>query len=283
VVDNASTDGSSNMVKKQFPQVILLENCENRGFAAANNQGLYTAKGRYVLMLNSDTVILDQTIEKVSIFADRNPNAAVVGCRVSNIDRTLQSTCFMFPSLLNLFLETFYLNKLFPKNRFFGREMMSWWKRNDVYNVDVVTGCFMLVRSRAIDQVGFMDENFYMYGEETDWCYRFKKAGWKNIFTPCAEIVHLGGASSSQRKPEMVLQLRGSILFFLKKHKGFWIYALACLLVAIFFLLRIPYWLVVGVISRNDRDNHFRTVRTYLRGVFKALRGGRSLCIEQVT
>jgi len=280
VVDNASTDGSSELVKKRFPQVILLENCENIGFAAANNRGLSIAKGRYVLMLNSDTIMLENTIEKVSEFADGHPNAAVVGCRVLNVDQTLQSTCFMFPSLLNMLLETFYLNKLFPKNRLFGREMMSWWKRDDVREVDVVTGCFMLVRREAVEQVGVMDEQFFVYAEETDWCYRFKKAGWKSIFTPCAEIIHLGGASSSQRKPEMVLQLRGSILLFLKKHKGFWIHTLACLLVALFFLLRIPYWLAMAIIAGNDRDNHFQTVRTYLKGVLKALRGGRGLCVE---
>ncbi len=182
VIDNASTDGSVEMVKKDFPQVTLIENSQNRGFAAANNQGIAISKGRYVLLLNSDTVVLDNAIAKTAAFADSHPEAAVVGCRVLNPDRTLQPTCFMFPSILNMLLSSTYLYKLFPKNKFFGRERMTWWNRNDIREVDVVTGCFMLVRQDTIKKVGSMDEQFFMYGEETDWCYRFKQAGWKVMF-----------------------------------------------------------------------------------------------------
>lgn len=281
VIDNGSQDGSAQMVKEKFPQVSLIKNRWNKGFASANNQGIARVRGRYVLLLNSDTVVLDHAIEKSLEFADNHPEAAVIGCRVLNADQTLQTTCFMYPSLLNMFLESVYLNKLFPNNPFCGREVMSWWHRDSVREVDVVTGCFMLVRSHAIEQVGNMDERFFMYGEETDWCYRFRKAGWKIFFTPDVEIVHIGGASSKQRKTEMILQLRGSILLFLKKHKNRFVYALACLLVAIFFLLRIPYWLTRAVISRNDRASHIQRALTYFRGVRNALMGGRALCVER--
>lgn len=281
VVDNASIDGSQKMVKSKFPQGTLIQNQSNRGLAAGTNQGIAVAKGRYVLLLNSDTVILDNSIADTVSFADAYPDAAVVGCRVLNPDKTLQPTCFMFPSILNMLLSSSYLYKVFPQSRFFGRERMTWWLRDDVRQVDVVTGCFMLVRREAIEDAGLMDERFFMYGEETDWCYRFRKAGWKILFTPSAEIIHLAEASSKQRKPVMVLQLRGSILLFLKKHKGRLIYVLGCLLVAIFFLLRIPYWLGAAIISRNDRNSHIRTVRTYLRGVLNALMGGRGLCMER--
>lgn len=280
VVDNASTDGSTEMVKTRFPQVVLIDNSENRGFAAANNQGIKVAKGRYVLLLNSDTVVLDQAIAKIVSFADDNPEAAVVGCRVLNPNGTLQRTCFMFPSLLNMFLSTAYLYKFFPRSRFFGREQMSWWNRDDVREVDVVTGCFMLVRREAIEPVGVMDERFFMYGEETDWCYRFKKAGWKILFTPDAEIIHLGGASSKQMKSEMVLQVRSSILHFFKEHRGVLSYELACLFVALFFLLRIPYWLARGVFSKNTRGSDLQTAKTYAAGAFKALFGWRGLCFK---
>lgn len=120
VVDNGSNDGSAAIVKAEFPRVILIENSENRGFAAANNQGMAIAKGRYVLLLNSDTVILDNAIGRTISFADAYPEAAVVGCRVLNPDKTLQPTCFMFPSLLNMILSSSYLYKLFPKSTFFG-------------------------------------------------------------------------------------------------------------------------------------------------------------------
>lgn len=281
VVDNASTDGSVEMLRKEFPQVVLIANTENRGLAAANNQGIKLAKGRYVLLLNSDTKILDNAISKSVAFADSHPNSAVVGCRVLNPDQTLQPTCFMFPSILNMLLSSSYLYKVFPKSTFFGREMMSWWGRMDTREVDVVTGCFMLVRQEAIKQVGMVDEQFFMYAEETDWCYRIKQAGWKVLFTPIAEIIHLGEASSKKIKPTMVLQLRASILLFFKKHKGKLSYGVACLLVSLFFFVRVPFWLVMAVFSKSMRHQCLQTTRTYIAGAFKALLGWRALCFNK--
>ena len=281
VVDNASTDGSAAMVKVKFPKVVLIENHENRGFAAANNQGMAIAKGRYVLLLNSDTLVLDQAITKTVSFADGNPKAAVVGCRVLNPDRTLQPTCFMFPSVPNMLLSSSYLYKLFPRSKLFGRERMTWWSRNDIREVDVVTGCFMLVRRQAIEDVGMMDERFFMYGEETDWCYRFRQAGWKILFTPNPEVVHVGGASTKQMKPEMVLQKRASILLFLKKHKRRVSYGLACLLVASFFLLRIPYWLARAAFSTDTKRSDLQTATTYATGAVGALFGCRGLRLRE--
>jgi len=281
VVDNASADGSAEMVKSDFQQVILIENPENRGFATANNQGMAVAKGRYVLLLNSDTVILENSITNTICFADSNPQAGVIGCRVLNPDGTLQPTCYMFPSILNMLLSSIYLYKIFPKSKFFGRERMSWWDRNDVREVDVVTGCFMFVRREAIEQVGMMDEQFFMYSEETDWCYRFKQKGWKVVFTPVAEIIHYSGASTKQRRTEMILQLWGSILLFLKKHKNPLIYAAACFLIAVFLFLRVPYWLCRAICSVNGRPDHFQTARTYIFGAYKALAGGRGMLVER--
>jgi GT2 family glycosyltransferase len=271
VVDNASTDGSTDMVKKQFPQIILLENSENRGFAAANNRGIAVAKGRYVLLLNSDTIVLENAIAGTVSFADAHTDAAIVGCRVLNSDRTLQSTCFMFPSLLNMLLSSTYLYKLFPHSKFWGREQMTWWDRQDVRQVDAVTGCFMLVRQDAINQVGIMDERYFMYCEETDWCYRFKKAGWKILFTPDAKIIHLRQASTDQIADKMLLQLRGSRLMFLKKHKGAVVYAIGCLLVAFFFSIRVPYWFGMAIFSRTDRNRCRQRAALYIKGAFYAL------------
>lgn len=272
VIDNASSDGSAEMVKREFPQVVLIKNDQNRGFAAANNQGIKIAKGRYVLLLNSDTIVLDGAIQKTLAFADQHPDAAVVGCKVLNPDETLQPTCFMFPSILNLILSSTYLYKLFPQNRFFGRERMTWWDRGDVRQVDVVTGCFMLVRKEAIDQVGRMDEDYFMYGEETDWCWRFKKAGWKNLFFPDAKIIHLGGQSSKQVRVSMMIQLRKSILFFLRKNRGVFAYHIARLLVVLFFLVRIPYWYIKGMFAAESR-RCLEMVQAYWRAVVEILRG----------
>ncbi len=278
VIDNASTDGSAEMVKNDFRQVILVENPDNRGFATANNQGMAVAKGRYVLLLNSDTVVLDNAIANTVRFSDENPQAAVTGCRVLNPNRTLQRTCFMFPSILNMLLSSTYLYKLFPKNRFFGREHMTWWDRSDVRQVDVVTGCFMLVRREAIEQVGVMDEQFFMYGEETDWCYRFWKKGWKVMFAPVGEIIHFGGASSKQVKLEMIQQLRSSILLFMKKNRNFIIYPVACLLIAMFFFLRSPYWLCRAALSKKTITTDIQMAKAYAASAFKALLGWQGLC-----
>lgn len=281
VIDNASSDDSVRMVKEKFPQVILIENSENRGFAAANNQGIAVAQGRYILLLNSDTVILDNAIAKTVKFADAHPEAGVVGSKVLNADRLLQPSCFMYPSILNMILSSSYLYKVFPNNKFFGRERMTWWKRDDITEVDVVRGCFMLVRSNAIERVGTMDERFFMYGEETDWCYRFKQAGWKVMFTPDAEIIHLGGASSQQMNPVMTLQLRGSILLFMRKHRGLLEYPFACFLVALFFLLRVPYWLILAITSNTDKNKCLQRARTYAIGALKCMVGGKGLLFKK--
>jgi len=281
LIDNHSTDDSAEMIKNKFPQAALIENPSNYGFATANNQGMTVANGRYILLLNSDTIVLDHAVDKATVFADSHPEAAVVGCRILNPDMTLQPSCFMFPSILNMVLSATYLYKLFPKSRFFGREQMTWWDRADVQEVDVVTGCFMLVRREAIEQVGMLDERFFMYGEETDWCYRFKEAGWKVIFAPVGEIIHLGGASSKQTSSEMTLQLFGSILLFLKKHKSRLTYTLACLLVSFFFFLRIPYWIGAALFAKSNRSSCLRTTRVYVTGAIKALTGGQSLCIKR--
>ena len=273
VIDNASVDGSAEMVKKDFPQVTLIENSQNCGFAAANNQGIDISKGRYVLLLNSDTVVLDNAIAKTVAFADSHLEAAVVGGRVLNPDRTLQPTCFMFPSILNMLLSSTYLYKLFPKSRFFGRERMTWWSRNDIREVDVVTGCFMLVRREAIEQVGLLDERFFIYGEETDWCCRFKNAGWKVMFTPCTNIIHLGGQSTQKKATAMVVQLRKSILQFMKKYHSPFIYRIACLLTVTFLAVRLPIWFVIAFFQRSESSEAAIKKRAYYTGIVTIMFG----------
>ncbi|MCL5280978.1 MAG: glycosyltransferase family 2 protein [Planctomycetes bacterium] len=281
VVDNASTDGSVEMIRTEFPQVRLLANASNRGFAAANNQGIKVAQGRYVLLLNSDTLVLDGAIDKTIAFAEAHAEAAAVACRVLNPDRTWQPTCFMFPSALNLLIGALYLNKVFPRSRFWGRERMTWWDGLDTREVDVVTGCFILVRREAIEQVGVLDESYFMYGEEADWCYRFHQAGGKVLFTPGAQIVHLGGVSSAQRKGPMCLQLRASLLLFLRKHRGRASYSAGCAFVSLFFLLRLPLWLATAAAARGAGAENWEMVRTYAAGFWRALYGWKALRVRE--
>jgi GT2 family glycosyltransferase len=277
VVDNASSDGSAQAVRDQFPDSMLIENTVNKGFAAANNQGIRIAKGRYVLLLNSDTIVLDDAIGKTAEYADSADDVAIVGCRILNPDRTLQPSCFMFPSMLNMALSATYLYKVFPRNRFFAREHMGWWDRNDIREVEVVTGCFMLIRREVIETTGLLDESYFMYGEETDLCFRVRKAGYRNVFIPHAQIVHYGGASSRKMKSAMILQTRASILQFLRQHKGLLTYWFGCLAFSLHSILRIPYWLAKSIISRADRKASVETLRAYAACAVKSPFGLRAL------
>jgi len=220
VIDNASSDRSAAMVAVEFPWARLIRNAHNRGFAAANNQGINIASGRYVLLLNPDTLILDGAIAKAVRFADMHPEAAVVGVRAFYGDGGLQENCFMFPSLLNLLLSLSQLSTLFAGNRLFGRARMTWWDYDAPRVVDVVAGFFMLVRRRAIEDVGLMDESYFMYSEETDWCWRFGCKGWKTMYTPEASIVHFRDGSTSQCVADMHVLHRKSWLLFLEKKSG---------------------------------------------------------------
>ena len=262
VVDNGSADDSVEMVRREFSQVILLANQDNRGFAAANNQGMTVANGRYILLLNSDTIVLDRAIEKTVAFADQHSDTAVTGCRVLNPDRTLQNSCFMFPSILNWFLFSTYLYRLFPRSRFFGREQMTWWSRNDSREVDVVTGCYMLVRKEAIDEVGLMDERFFMYAEETDWCYRFRAREWKNRFTPDAEIIHIGGASAVKLGARRAQVTNSSFVRYMFKHWSKPRAVTGVYMIALFYVIRLAVlvpkrWLKCHVNDQKLLENHW--------------------------
>jgi GT2 family glycosyltransferase len=269
VVDNGSTDGSVEVIQLEFPQVKLLVNRDNRGFAAANNQGMAIAQGRYLLLINSDTIVLDRAIDKTVAYADLHPDTAVTGCRVLNTDRSLQNTCFMFPSILNWLLFSTYLYRLFPGNHFFGREQMTWWARDDAREVDVVTGCYMLVRKEAIEEVGPMDERFFMYAEETDWCYRFRANGWKNRFTPDAEIIHFGGASAAKLGARRAELANASFVQYMFKHWSRPRAIIGVYMIALFYVSRLSVLIPKQLFKRhlgNQKliENHWAGLKDIL-------------------
>lgn len=257
LIDNASSDDSVEMVKSDFPGIILIENSRNRGFAAANNQGIRISTGRYVLLLNSDTIVCDNAIEETVQYADKHPEAAVVGCQVWESADTIQMTCFRFPSVANLFLSSFGLATVFKRNRILGREWMLWWKRDSEREIDLVSGMFMLVRREAIEQVGILDERFFMYCEEVDWCYRFRKAGWRILFWPGAKIIHVAGGScsSNQVMLKMFVQKQKSLLIFLKKHRSRLSYWLGRLILVFSFSLRVVVCAISLLLKKMARKN----------------------------
>ncbi|UCC63976.1 MAG: glycosyltransferase family 2 protein [Anaerolineae bacterium] len=220
VVDNGSTDGSQEMVRKEFPHVSLIANTNNLGFTKANNQAIRGSQGRYVLLLNSDAFVREHTIEQMVAFLDRHPEAGMAGCKLLYEDGRLQPSCYTFPTLFTEFCIATQLDKLFPKSPVFGQYCMTYWDFDEVREVDVIMGAFMLVRAAAIDQVGLMDERYFMYSEEVDWCYRFREKGWKIYFYPDAEAVHLGGGTTRQVRVEMLVQMYRSRIDFFRKHYG---------------------------------------------------------------
>lgn len=220
VVDNNSYDGSAEMIKQAFPEVKLFINESNAGYAKAVNQAIEQANGQYLLVLNSDTEILPNALIKSLHFVKNRIDAGIVGCRLLNLDRSLQRYCRSFPSLLNFFSENFYLSYIFPNSKIFGRPFLYFFNYNEIKEVDIVAGAFMIVRKELIDQIGLMDDQFFMYSEEADWCYRAKKAGWKVYFYPGAEIIHYGGESTKQNSLKMFIELHKSHHKFISKYHG---------------------------------------------------------------
>jgi hypothetical protein len=220
VVDNASTDGSQEMVRQEFPDVRLIANTENLGFAKANNQAIRRSRGRYVLLLNSDAFVRENTIEHMVAFMDGHPEAGMAGCKLLYEDGRLQPSCSTFPTLFTEFCIATGLDKLFPKSPLFGKYRMTYWDFDDVREVDVILGAFMLVCATAIGEVGLMDEGYFMYSEEVDWCYQFKEKGWKIFFYPHVEALHLWGGSIRQIRIEMLIQMYRSRIAFFRKYYG---------------------------------------------------------------
>ena len=260
VIDNASTDGSAEMVAAEFPQAALIRNTENRGFAAANNQGFERATGRHILLLNSDTIVLGDVLPASVRYLDEHPRVGAMGCRVLNTDGTMQRTCSMFPGFLNLALLTSGLWKLrWP--RFLGRYHMTDWARDSERQVEVISGCYLMLRREVLEQVGPLDEAFFFFGEETDWCRRMRAAGWELRFAPVGEIVHHGGGSVRKLNHKRDVMLTDAMVRLNRKHSGPVAGTAVWALLFGFNLSRAAFWGLRSLIQRRpahrDRAQHF--------------------------
>jgi len=216
VVDNGSSDGTVALARREFPEVQVIEQ-ENVGMGGGNNAGLRATEGRYAFLLNSDAWVVDDAIERLAAVADAHPDAAVVGPRLRNEDGTLQRSVRGDPTLWRLATEYLFLRKLAPGTRALNAFYGAGFAHDELREVESLQGAALLVRREAIDAVGLFDESFFMFSEETDWLYRFRRAGWKVLFTPEAEVVHLGGASHGGR---LYVENLRSLLRFLAKNRG---------------------------------------------------------------
>ena len=215
VVDNGSTDGSVTAVRGNFPGVRLIENPGNMGFAKANNHALSISKGRYLLLLNPDTQVKDEAIERMLSFMNAHAKAGLVGAQLLNADGTKQNSIANFPSLATELLNKNLLRWLFPE-KFPGKER----DYPGPIEVDSVIGACMLVRRETVEQVGLLDENFFLFLEETDWCYRMKKAGWKIYHLPQAEVLHFQGQSAETERGKAKIEYYRSRYHYFRKNRG---------------------------------------------------------------
>ena len=220
VVDNASTDGSPEMVARSFPNVCLICNSENTGFARANNIGIQQAQGRYLCLINSDAEAVDNCIEKLIAFMDEHLDIGMAGPRILNADGSLQPSCRFFPTVWNNLCQAIWLHRLFPKSAFFSEPFMIYWPHDEQRDVDAMRGCFWFVRRQAFEQVGKLDELFYIYGEDIDWCKRFHLNGWRVVFYPEARAIHYGGASSANAPIRFCLEMQKADLQYWRKYYG---------------------------------------------------------------
>jgi GT2 family glycosyltransferase len=216
VVDHGSTDGTLDLVRDRFPEVRVIEQ-ENKGMGGGNNAGMRAARGRYSFLLNSDAWVEGDGLDALVAFADAHPEAAVVGPKLLNTDGTLQRSARGEPTLWRLATEYLFIRKLAPHTRLLNPLYRGDFAHDRAEEVDWLFGAALLVRREAADAVGLFDEDFFMFSEEVDWMTRFRRAGWKVLFFPGAEVVHVGGASHGGRL--YAENLRGH-LRFLAKHRG---------------------------------------------------------------
>lgn len=216
VVDNASSDGSAAMVRERFPQVRMIENRENAGFARANNQAAAIAKSRYLLFLNPDTLIHQGALNSLLRHLETHPGVGAVGPRLLNLDGSLQVSVHPAPTLFRELWRLFHLDRLFPVSQYDPSIMISMRPAP----VDALMGACILVRRKLLEEVGLFDEGYFVYSEEVDLCERIRRAGWEIHWVPEAIVTHVGGQSTRQMADEMFLELyRNKVLFF-RKHRG---------------------------------------------------------------
>ncbi len=219
VIDNNSKDASVQMIKQEFPQVVLIENTENVGFGKANNQGMKIAQGEYMFLLNSDTVVLDRAVNVLVAYLDEHRDVMCVGPKLLNGDMTFQHACRRnLPNPKNAFFHLFGLVKIFKKNK----HVVSYKRLSDnpdiTEPVEAISGAGMMFRREVFEKIGGFDERFFFYGEDLDWCKRIGDQGWSIVYVSEARIIHLGGSSSKKRKAQSLINFYDAMWLYYQKH-----------------------------------------------------------------
>ncbi len=214
VCDNGSRDGSIEMISKEFPEVVLIDNKKNVGFAAGNNPGMKRARGRYILLLNSDTEVSPRAIAMMLDYLERSPDVGAATCKLVLPDGTIDPACHRgFPTPWAAFTYFVGLEKLFPASPLFGQYHQGYKDTATIHDVDVISGAFFFVRREVVQKVGVLDEDYYFYGEDMDWCYRIREAGWNIIFNPTVTVLHRK-KQSGRANADRARRIRTELYFY---------------------------------------------------------------------
>jgi N-acetylglucosaminyl-diphospho-decaprenol L-rhamnosyltransferase len=274
VVDNASSDGSAEMVRTEFPFVRLILNETNRGYTGGNNDGIAAAAGRYVLILNPDTQVMGNVLATMIAYADAHPKVGVLGPQLLNPDGSVQSSRRRFPTLATAVFESTWLQSLAPHS------VLSRYKvldraDDETQEVDWMVGACLLVRREVIHQVGGLDEVFFMYSEELDWCRRIQQAGWKIVYLPTAQVVHHIGKSSDQVVAQRHIYFQASKVRYFRKHHGELVAVVLRVLLLGMYVWQLALEAVKGMLG-HKRELRRERVRVYWRVLRSGLRADRS-------
>ncbi len=219
VVDNASSDGSADMIAAEFPEAVLIRNTVNVGFGRANNQALRIATGEHILLLNSDTELSPHALKECIGYLKQNPKIGMLTCKLVMANGSLDPACRRtFPTPFVALCRLLGLSSIFPKSKLFARYNLTYLDPDETYEVDAIVGAFMLMPREAFLEVGLLDEVFFMYGEDLDWCYRFRQAGYGIVYYPKVHILHLKGASSKKRPVWIIREFHRAMKLFYAKH-----------------------------------------------------------------
>ncbi|MBI2844035.1 MAG: glycosyltransferase family 2 protein [Armatimonadetes bacterium] len=239
VVDNASADFDADAFRARFPDARFIQNDSNLGYAKGNNQAIEGSSGDYILLLNPDTEVTSGALERLVEFMESHSDAAAAGCRLVRPDGSVERSCRSFPDPAKVCFEFLGLSRLFPRSRVFGAYRMTWFGYDREIEVDQPMGSCLIISRKAIDEIGLIDEDFPIFFNEVDWLYRAKAGGWKVYFTPAAEVIHHGGASTKQLRRRMRKESHKSLAKFYEKHYRHRLFSPV-------------YWLILAAIRVNE-------------------------------
>ncbi len=253
VSDNDSKDGSVEAVRKHIPDVVVLENTQNLGFAKANNIGIDKSNGRYICLMNTDIVVRDGCLDKMVAFMDKNSDTGALAPLTVDGDGHIRYNCRKFPNLWNCFCDAFFISSLFKNVSFFSGRTLPSVSYNKLHDAHVLSGCFLMVSKLAVDKVGKLDERFFFYAEDTDWCKRIHDAGWRIVYHAGLKSVHYGGGSSKAQPKKFFIQLVRADYQYWKKHFSPPIVVIYALLISTQLTLRALYYgISVRVTHREE-------------------------------